>query len=157
MDVEDWDQDFEGGFSTFAGNASVGTAQTSISSRLSVHSESIAGGDEDWNLVIDRNDENKAIQSAQQAGIPLPSNVPTSALLGGTIKRLGKKKSRQRLNDDWENDIDMPDSGQLKLKARAVDPPMMSGDEQDDFEDLEGSLGIRFAGTRRDTRKRSSS
>ena len=158
MEVEDWDQDFEGGFSTFAGNASVGTAHTNISSRLSVHSESVGGADEDWNLVIDANDENKAIQSAQLAGIPLPNNVPTSALLGGTIKRLGKKKSRQKLNDDWEGDVEMPDGGQLKLKPRAPETfPVTPGEEQDDFEELEGSLGIRFAGTRRDTHKRSSS
>ena len=38
MDVEDWDQDFEGGLNAFAGNVSIGTAQTSISSRLSVRS-----------------------------------------------------------------------------------------------------------------------
>lgn len=161
MEVDDdWSHDFEdgGGFGTFAGHASVGTAHTSISSRLSVHSESIAGGDDDWNLVIDAADESKAIQSAKQAGIPLPGNVPTSALLGGTIKRLGKKKSRQRLNEDWENDIDMSDGAPLKLKARAFDPaPFTPGEEHDDFDELEGSLGIRFAGTKRDTRKRSSS
>lgn len=158
MEVEDWDQDFEGGISGFGGNLSIGTAQTSVSSRLSVHSESLAGADEDWNLVIDSNDENKAIQSAQQAGIPLPNNVPTSALLGGTIKRLGKKKSRQRLNDDWEGDIEMPDSGQLKLKPKtALPPPETPGEDYDDFEELEGSLGIRFGGTKRDARARSSS
>lgn len=160
MDVEDWDNDldFEGGFNAFAGHASVGTAQTSISSRLSVHSESVAGADEDWNLVIDSNDENKAIQSAQQAGVPLPSNVPTSALLGGQIKRLGNKKSKQRVVDDFDDDIEMPDSGELKLKPRVPDhQATTSGEEQDDFDELEGSLGIRFAGTRRDMRVRSSS
>lgn len=161
MDVDDdWSADFEpAAFHSFAGGASVGTAHTSISSRLSVHSESLAGGDDDWNLVIDANDESKAIQSAKQAGIPLPTNVPTSALLGGTIKRLGKKKSRQKLNDDWDNDVEMPDSGvPLKLKARAIEPsPLTPGEEHDDFDELEGSLGIRFAGTKRDTRMRSSS
>ena len=99
MAVESWDEDadFAGDFQTYAGN-SVGTAQTSISSRLSVHSESLAG-DDDWNVVLQPNDERsttQAIQSAKQAGIPLPFNVPSSALLGGTIKRLGKKKSRQK-------------------------------------------------------------
>lgn len=156
-EVEDWDQDFEGGFSAF-GHTSVGTAQTSISSRLSVHSESVAGGDEDWNLVIDAKDENKAIQLAQQAGIPLPSNVPTSALLGGTVKRLGQKKSRQRLNDDWENDIEMPDAGGLQLKPRASEPLALTPNEEyDDFDELEGSLGIRFGGTKRDGWHRESS
>jgi hypothetical protein len=52
----------------------------------------------------------------------------------------------------------MPDSGELKLKPRAPDFQAATlGEEHDDFEELEGSLGIRFAGTRRDARKRSSS
>ena len=153
--IESWDDEFEGNFQTFAG-ASVSTAHNSLSSRMSVHSESLAG-DEDWNLVVnDDQSTNQAIRSAQQAGIPLPNNVPTSALLGGTIKRLGKKKSRQRLNEDWDNDIEMPDSAPLKLKAFEP-PPETPGEEQDDFDELEGSLGIRFAGTRRDHRNRSSS
>ncbi len=158
MDVEDWDQDFEGGFNAFVGHASVSTAHGSISSRLSAHSESVAGADDDWNLVIDSNDEHKAIQSAQLAGVPLPNNVPASALLGGQIKRLGKKKSKQRVVDDWDNDIDMPDSGELKLKPLAQNPQATTfGEDYDEFEELEGSLGIRFAGTRRDARQRSSS
>lgn len=156
--AENWDEDFDGDFQAFAGN-STGTAhtQTSISSRLSVHSESLAG-DEDWNVVLQSNEEqatNQAIQAAKQAGVPLPSNVPTSALLGGTIKRLGKKKSRQKVNDDWDNDLEMPDSAPLQLKpTRAPEP---HDEEFDDFDDLEGSLGIRFAGTKRDARNRSSS
>lgn len=157
--VENWDDDDDLDFGGFQGNfnASTGTAQTSISSRLSAHSESVAGGDEDWNLVV--NDEQStanAIQSAKQAGIPLPENVPQSALLGGTIKRLGKKKSRQKLNDDWDNDIEMPDLG-APLKLKAVQPPSNTGEEYDDFDELEGSLGIRFGGTKRDARNRSSS
>ena len=158
--VENWDDDDDLDFNGFQGNfnASTATAQTSISSRLSAHSESVAGGDEDWNLVV--NDEQShahAIQSAKQAGIPLPENVPQSALLGGTIKRLGKKKSRQKLNDDWDNDIDMPDFGApLQLKPQQP-PPATPGEEYDDFDELEGSLGIRFGGTKRDARNRSSS
>lgn len=160
--VENWDDDDELDFGGFSGgfNVSTGTAQTSISSRLSVHSESVAGGDEDWNLVVDDEQSTaKAIQSAKQAGIPLPDNVPQSALLGGTIKRLGKKKSRQKLNDDWDNDIEMPDFG-APLKLKAVQPPPATpgdGEEYDDFDELEGSLGIRFGGTKRDARNRSSS
>lgn len=153
MECWDDDADFQGDFNPL-GN-SVGTAQTSISSRLSVHSESLAG-DDDWNLELQPNNElstTQAIQSAKQAGIPLPSNVPSSALLGGTIKRLGKKPSRQKIGDDWDNDLEMPDSGlTLKPKAKAPEP---LDEDFDDFDDLEGSLGIRFAGTKRDTRERS--
>ncbi|KAK4505350.1 hypothetical protein PRZ48_003313 [Zasmidium cellare] len=158
--VESWDDDgdFQGDFQAFAGG-STGTGPTSMSSRMSVRSESVAG-DEDWNVVIHPNDDHstdQAIKSAKQAGIPLPTNVPTSALLGGTIKRLGKKKSRQKIDTDWDNDLEMSDQP-LKLKPRAEEPAVMSGEEMDDFDDLEGSLGIRFAGTTRDgTRNRSSS
>ncbi|CAK3853431.1 hypothetical protein DOTSEDRAFT_69836 [Lecanosticta acicola] len=158
--IEIWDDDgdFQGDFHAFAAG-STGTAPTSMSSRLSVRSESVAG-DEDWNVVIQPNDEKStsdAIQSAKHAGIPLPNNVPTSALIGGSIKRLGKKKSKQKIEDDWDNDLEMTDQP-LALKPRKEDSTAASGEEIDDFDDLEGSLGIRFAGTRRDgTRNRSSS
>ncbi|KAK3062191.1 hypothetical protein LTR53_019481, partial [Teratosphaeriaceae sp. CCFEE 6253] len=124
----------------------------------------------------------QAIQSAKQAGIPLPSNVPSSALLGGSIKRLGKQKSRPKLDEDWGMDFDAPVSSGLQLKkAKLPDMPeddfndmdfdapsgqlelkkhkeVDAEDEDfDDFGELEGSLGIRFAGTKRDGRGRSSS
>ncbi|KAI5368214.1 putative GTPase activating protein complex, subunit Bfa1/Byr4 [Septoria linicola] len=159
MAVESWDldDDFQGDFQAF-GNTSIGTGPLSMSSRMSTRSESLAG-DEDWNVVITPNDEQsttQAIQSAKQAGIPLPENVPTSALLGGTIKRLGKKKSKQKIDHDWDNDLEMSDQP-LQLKARTEDPGVMSDEGFDDFdEDLEGSLGIRFAG-KRENRTRSGS
>lgn len=155
--MESWDDDddFQGDFQGF-GN-SVGTAQ-SISSRLSIRSESVAG-DDDWNLVLQPNDEqstNSALQSAKHAGIPLPAGIDSSALLGGTIKRLGKKTTRQKVEDDWENDMDMGDAP-LTLKPRAAEAPSGAGDDDgfDDFEgDFEGSLGTRFAG-KRDARESS--
>jgi len=151
MAVESWDDDadFAGDFNTFAGN-SVGTAQTSMSSRLSVHSESLAG-DDDWNVVLQPDDEQsttQAIRSAKQAGIPLPNDVPSSALLGGTIKRLGKKKSRQKVADDWDQDLEMPDSN-VALQLKPTKAPEPQDEEFDDFDELEGSLGISFAGTKR--------
>lgn len=157
MAVENWDNDadFEGDFQAYAAN-SVGTAPTNISSRMSVHSESLAG-DDDWNVVLRPNDEQsttQAIQSVQQAGIPIPIDVPASALLGGTIKRLGKKNSRAKVGDDWDNDLEMPDTGALTLKPQTHEE---AAEIMDDFDDLEGSLGIRFAGTTRDQRNRSSS
>lgn len=156
-DMENWDDDadFQGDFQAFAAH-STGTNH-SISSRLSVRSES-AAGDEDWNVVLQPNDEvstSQAIQSAKQAGIPLPANVPSSALLGGTIKRLGKKQSKQRVGDDWDNDLEMSEQP-LQLKPRkAEENTAFPGEDMDDFDDLEGSLGIRFAG--RDVRDRSES
>ena len=49
--MESWDDDddLQGEFQGFG--ISVGTAQGSISSRLSVCSESVAG-DDDWNLML---------------------------------------------------------------------------------------------------------
>ena len=95
----------------------------SISSRMSVRSdrESVGGGDEDWQVLLPTDDDKStadAISSAKSAGIPIPQNVPTSALLGGTIKRLGGKRMKKVLGDDWGEDIEMPkvQDGGLKLR-----------------------------------------
>lgn len=94
----------------------------SISSRRSARSDldSNAGGDEDWQVQLLENDDvanEEAITSAKKAGIPLPSNVPKSALIGGTIKRLGRRNPRKNSADDWSEDVEFPDSeNMLKLK-----------------------------------------
>jgi hypothetical protein len=51
-----------------------------------------------------------AIKSAQSAGIPIPENVPPSALIGGTIKRLGpsKRAGKVTMHDDWGEDLELP-------------------------------------------------
>ncbi|GAB7333218.1 hypothetical protein MBLNU13_g04872t1 [Cladosporium sp. NU13] len=157
--MESWDDDddLQGDFQAFG--MSVGTAQ-SISSRLSIRSESVAG-DDDWNLVLQPDDEqstNNALQSAKHAGIPLPSGITSSALLGGTIKRLGKKTTRQKVEDDWDNDMDLGEAP-LTLKPRVAEPLAGFGDDDDGFDDFEGdfegSLGTRFAGTKHDARESS--
>ena len=164
--VESWDDDdfAQGDFGgAFAGASSVNTAHGSLSSRMSVLSESVIGDDDDWNVPLVLNgDEHsttqQAIQSAKQAGIPLPAGIPASALLGGTIKRLGKKTGKEKVkvnDDDW--DLEMPDSGTggLQLKPKLLKPD--ADEDFDDFDELEGSLGIRFAGTKRDARGSSAS
>jgi hypothetical protein len=151
---ESWD---DGDFEENDGLLFKSAAMQTLSSRMSVRSESNAGGDDDWQVLLTPNDDfstTRAIHSAKQAGIPIPTSVPSSALLGGTIKRLGKKKSTRQIavDDDWGNDLELPSSalGGLKLKAPAPHTP---SEEHDDFDDWgEGSLGIRFAGTRRDAR-----
>ncbi|KAL2845808.1 hypothetical protein BJX68DRAFT_131208 [Aspergillus pseudodeflectus] len=85
----------------------------SISSRLSARSDldSITGGDEDWQIqLLDDNElvDEEAISSVKNAGIPLPANVPRSALIGGTIKRLGKRKTKREFIDDWSDDLELP-------------------------------------------------
>ncbi|KAK5019836.1 hypothetical protein LTR60_000997 [Cryomyces antarcticus] len=158
-EVENWDEDidFQGDLFTH----SVSTVQTSLSSRMSIRSESNVG-DEDWQVLLSPDDDNSianAISSVKQAGIPIPSNVPSSALLGGTIKRLTTKKSRQNMDDDWGDDLDLPGEG-LVLKPKQQEAPNTpaADDQELDFDDwAEGSLGIRFGGTRHEERNRSSS
>ncbi|KAF5867227.1 hypothetical protein ETB97_004148 [Aspergillus alliaceus] len=94
----------------------------SISSRRSGRSDldSNAGGDEDWQVQLLDNEEGvseEAIASAKSAGIPLPTNLPRSALVGGTIKRLGRRKPKQNF-DDWSEDMEFPGpEGVLELKC----------------------------------------
>ncbi|KAH8716822.1 hypothetical protein GQ44DRAFT_775775 [Phaeosphaeriaceae sp. PMI808] len=150
---ESWDDgDFEDNDGLLFKNSAIQT----LSSRMSVRSESNTG-DDDWQVLLTPNDDfstNRAIRSAKQAGIPIPTSVPSSALLGGTIKRLGKKKSTRKIHvdDDWANDLELPTNVHQGLKLKAP-LPLTPAEEQDDFDDWgEGSLGIRFAGTRRDAR-----
>ena len=148
--MENWDDDGDFQGDIFAHSMST---TLSMSSRQSVRSESNTG-DDDWQVLLAPNDElstRHAITSAKQAGIPIPTSVPSSALLGGSIKRLGKKKSNRKIDvdDDWGNDLELPSSagGALKLKV-----PQTPADNDDDFDWGEGSLGIRFGGTRREAR-----
>lgn len=102
----------------------------SISSRRSARSDldSNAGGDEDWQVQLHENDElvnEGAIASAKTAGIPLPANIPKSALVGGAIKRLGRKKPRRDFIHDWEEDLELPTSDdmlELKQPLESVFP-----------------------------------
>ena len=135
-DMENWDDDddlqgiddlqFRNVSSTTAGSASINQHRDSISSRMSLRSdrESAGGGDEDWQVLLPADDEkatSDAIKSAMNAGIPIPTNVPSSALLGGTIKRLGGRRLKKVLGDDWGDDIEIPkgQDGGFKLKKRA--------------------------------------
>ncbi|KAI9933372.1 hypothetical protein ASPWEDRAFT_115474 [Aspergillus wentii DTO 134E9] len=102
----------------------------SVSSRRSARSDidSNAGGDEDWQVQLHENDDpvnEEAIASAKSAGIPLPTNVPKSALIGGTIKRLGRKKPKKNFVDDWSEDVELPGPDsilQLKTPRATVFP-----------------------------------
>lgn len=94
----------------------------SISSRRSARSDidSTAGGDEDWEIQLLDDDElvnEEAMASVKNAGIPLPADTPQTALVGGTIKRLGKKKTKREFIDDWSDDLELPNpSIALELK-----------------------------------------
>lgn len=127
MEVENWDDgDFDNfddvQFRTASTATSVipqsqGTAhRESSSSRMSIRSESNQG-DENWDVLVDEQAPIKdAIALAKSKGIPLPSNVPRSALEGGTIRRLNGQAIKKAIADDWSEDLDLPDSGApLKL------------------------------------------
>src|SRR5579859_1215314 len=145
-----------------------------------------------------------ALNLALKAGIPIPKDTPSSALVGGTINRLGTsiRQARPVNMDDWSEDLELPSDTTLKLPSRppigrsasplpAEFAPRLSGPLKpaqaepakdsfeddfdlpadmgtfelkspsarkevttplptDDFEDwVEGSLGTRYAGTRR--------
>ncbi|GAD99461.1 cytokinesis regulator [Paecilomyces variotii No. 5] len=114
--------------------ASSATSVTSSSVRRSGHRDSISSrrsarsdldsnaGDEDWQVLLQDNDNEEAateeaIASVKNAGIPIPSNVPKSALIGGTIKRLGRRKVKRTAVEDWSEDLDLSEvTGELALR-----------------------------------------
>lgn len=130
--VECWDDDGDlGGFDDLQfRSASTATSVTnssqvpnhrdSISSRMSARSEiESSHGDDDWQVMLPDDEQTAtkdAIASAKSKGIPIPDDVPKSALLGGTIRRLGGKKIKKAMGDDWSDDLELPGlAGELKL------------------------------------------
>lgn len=88
----------------------------SVSSRLSIRSDSNQG-DENWDVWVGETDSVKdAVDIAKSKGIPIPSDIPRSALEGGTIRRLKGKEIKKAIADDWSEDLDLPwSSSPLKL------------------------------------------
>lgn len=126
-DVENWDDDdFEigGDDLTFHSHS---TSANNPSHRRDSHSslrsdfESVQG-DEEKHVHLPGDDEKStldAIAAAAKAGIPIPTNVPPSALMGGTIKRLGGRKIKQIISEDWGDDLEFPEAGQsLSIKPQ---------------------------------------
>ncbi|KAI4120198.1 MAG: hypothetical protein LQ338_007188 [Usnochroma carphineum] len=135
-DIECWDDDgdlqgidnlqLRNVSSTTIGSANASFHRESVSSRVSMKSDrdSNAGADDDWQVLLPTDDEAPAadaIASAKTAGIPIPANVPTSALLGGTIKRLGGRKLKKAF-DDWDEDLELPKPGEGGLKLKKIEP-----------------------------------
>lgn len=106
-------------------STSVSHHRDSIVSRLSIRSD-FGDDDEDRQFQAPADDEkskNDAIAAATRAGIPLPQNIPASALLGGTIKRLGGRKVKKIVQqDDWDDDLELPQLGQGGLTLKRHDP-----------------------------------
>ncbi len=138
--IECWDDDddlegiddlqFRNISSTTIGSSS--HHRDSISSRMSTRSDrdSVTGGDEDWQVLLPADDEKSladAINSAKTAGIPIPNNVPASALLGGTLKRMGGKRVKKLLGDDWSEDIELPKAQDGGLTLKKMDAEDFTG------------------------------
>ncbi|KAL8755483.1 MAG: hypothetical protein Q9184_004791 [Pyrenodesmia sp. 2 TL-2023] len=135
-DIECWDDDgdlqgidalqLRNVSTTTIGSANNSLHRESISSRFSAKSDrdSSGGFDDDWQVLLPADDEastTDAIASAKTAGIPIPANVPASALLGGTIKRLGGRKLKKAF-DDWDEDLEIPKPGEGGLKLKKNEP-----------------------------------
>lgn len=126
-EVENWDDDdflIDGddlGFQNLSNSGNISSNRRDSQSSFRSDFESITG-EEEKQVHLPTNDEKStldAIAAAAKAGIPLPKNVPPSALMGGTIKRLGGRKIRKIIQEDWVDDLEFPDAGQpLKIKAR---------------------------------------
>ena len=128
-EIENWDDDDffvdDGDDLTFrsssTSNNPPGQRRDSISSHKSMRSELESLQGEERQVHVPGDDENStmnAIATAAGMGIPLPKNVPSSALLGGTIKRLGGRKIKKAIEDDWDADLELPESG----KPLAIKP-----------------------------------
>jgi hypothetical protein len=85
----------------------------SLLSRLSARSDRGSNqDDQDWDVVVDQPTVNDAVAIAKRTGIPIPTNVPQSALVGGTIRKMPGKKIKQAMSEDWTEDLDF--DGPLK-------------------------------------------
>lgn len=126
-EVENWDDDdflIDGddlGFPSLSNSANISSNRRDSQSSFRSDFESVHG-EEEKHVHLPDNDEKStldAIAAAAKAGIPLPKNVPPSALMGGTIKRLGGRKIKKIIQEDWVDDLEFPDAGQvLTIKAR---------------------------------------
>ena len=128
--IESWDDDdldIQGDDFTFRSASLATTAgsqhRESVSSRLSRRSDFDSNhGDDEKQVHLPGDDDratSDAIATATKAGIPIPQNVPSSALMGGTIKRLGGRKIKKLMQDDWDDgDLELPGEGGLKIKRQ---------------------------------------
>ncbi|KKF97285.1 Protein byr4 [Ceratocystis platani] len=137
-DIENWDDDdflLDDDISfhtTQSGRQSAGPAMprspSSTSNRRDSHSshisfrserESLNGEERHVFLPEDERSTLDAIKAAANLGIPLPQNIPPSALMGGSINRLGGRKGKKVSQDGWEVDLEFPESSQaLSLKQQ---------------------------------------
>ena len=131
-DVECWDDDLDlqGIDDLNLRSFSTNTVGTSNSNRGSHHRDSLSSRlssksdfdeESNWQLLLPPGDEmsaQNAIADAKTKGVPIPMNVPSSALVGGTIKRLGGKKVKRVLGEEWGDDLELPRPGESGLRLK---------------------------------------
>jgi hypothetical protein len=135
-EVEKWDDDEDfligededltfKSHSATATNPNTSTTSRRRNSRSSFRSDRESLPGEEHQVHLPGDDEKStldAIAAAVHAGIPIPSNVPPSALMGGTIKRLDGRKIKKMIpesEDWWTGDLALPPPGQaLRLKVQ---------------------------------------
>ncbi|KUI62390.1 Protein byr4 [Cytospora mali] len=130
-DVENWDDDdflIEGDDLALRHHSPMVNAppqrRDSLSSHVSFRSErESVQGEEQTFVHLPAEDETStlhAIAVAASAGIPIPQNIPPTAFVkGATIKRLGGRKVKKILQEDWDSDLVLPDGDQgLRLKTQ---------------------------------------
>ncbi|KAI2473333.1 hypothetical protein F4781DRAFT_188460 [Annulohypoxylon bovei var. microspora] len=124
--IEDWgdDDDFmiDNDDLTFRSNSTSANHPHHRDSHSSFRSdrESLPGNEE-RHVHLPGDDEKStldAIASVAHAGIPIPTNVPPTALMGGTIKRLGGRKVKKIFQEDYADDLEFPLAGPLRLKPQ---------------------------------------
>jgi len=125
-EIENWDDDdfmLEGDDLTIQSqSASLNLPSNRRDSLSSLRSDfESVHGEEEKQVLLPGDDEKStldAIAAATNAGIPIPKNVPPSALMGGTIKRLGGRKIKKIIQEDWVDDLEFPDAGPLQIKTQ---------------------------------------
>ncbi|KAK7948762.1 uncharacterized protein PG986_009648 [Apiospora aurea] len=123
-EVENWDDDdfMIDDDLTFGNGSTTGHGHRRDSHNSFRSDRESLGGDEERLLHLPGDDEKStldAIAAVTNAGIPIPQNVPPSALVGGTIKRLGGKKLKKIYQEDWGDDLELPSPGQaLRIKQQ---------------------------------------
>ncbi|KAK8038712.1 Protein byr4 [Apiospora rasikravindrae] len=123
-EVENWDDDdfMIDDDLTFGNGSTTGLGNRRDSHNSFRSDRESLGGDEERLLHLPGDDEKStldAIAAVTNAGIPIPKNVPPSALIGGTIKRLGGKKLKKIYQEDWGDDLELPSPGQaLRIKQQ---------------------------------------
>ncbi|KTW30040.1 uncharacterized protein T551_01984 [Pneumocystis jirovecii RU7] len=78
-------------------------------------------------------DIHEVMEKAERSGIPLPRNITPSALMGGTILRLGTRKTGVTVMDDWGDDLQLT---QAMLNGK-ITPRPVTVEDDDVFKEID--------------------